>query len=485
MSSNSARPEPASHQAREETAATRWNVLARHINGGQTLVELADESGVGLRTLQRWKNAYANDGIAGLLPAAPAGRESRIHPQLVAFIERSALQTPVQSIAQIYRESSTAAKKNGWLGISYSSVRSIVQNLDPSLRTLALQGPVVYRDKYELVWRHRAEEPNSVWQADHTELDILILDANQKPARPWLTVILDDYSRAVCGYMVFLGAPSAFFTSLAIRDAIWPKNEQTWPMCGIPDRLYVDHGTDFTSLHLAQTAKDLHFEIVYSAVARPQGRGKIERIFGTLNTELLPTLPGHIIRGKQSSPPKLTLNELDSKIRAFITDTYHQRTHPETKTAPTIAWLNQGWLPRLPESIDALNLLLLTVAKPRMVHRDGVHFQGLRYISPLLAAYVREQVTIRYDPRDISEIRVFHRDSFICKAVDPEHESSTVTLKDIQAARNARKRELRNQINLKLSFGSPAKVNTDTEQAPMTSAAPLTRKKLRTYQEGS
>src|SRR5699024_539551 len=176
MSSNSARPEPASHQAREETAATRWNVLARHINGGQTLVELADESGVGLRTLQRWKNAYANDGIAGLLPAAPAGRESRIHPQLVAFIERSALQTPVQSIAQIYRESSTAAKKNGWLGISYSSVRSIVQNLDPSLRTLALQGPVVYRDKYELVWRHRAEEPNSVWQADHTELDILILD---------------------------------------------------------------------------------------------------------------------------------------------------------------------------------------------------------------------------------------------------------------------------------------------------------------------
>ena len=153
--------------------------------------------------------------------------------------------------------------------------------------------------------------------------------------------------------------------------------------------------------------------------------------------------------------------------------------------APTAAWLSQGWLPRIPESIDDLNLLLLTVAKSRMVHRDGVHFQGLRYISPLLAAYVREQVTIRYDPRDISEIRVFYRDSFICKAIDPEHESSTVTLKDIQAARNARKRELRNQINLKLSLGSPTQANTDSEQAPLTSAAPSARKKLRTYQEGS
>jgi len=94
-------------------------------------------------------------------------------------------------------------------------------------------------------------------------------------------------------------------------------------------------------------------------------------------------------------------------------------------------------------------------------------------------------ITIRYDPRDISEIRVFYRDSFICKAIDPEHESSTVTLKDIQAARNARKRELRNQINLKLSLGSPTQANTDLEQAPLTSAAPSARKKLRTYQEGS
>ena len=51
--------------------------------------------------------------------------------------------------------------------------------------------------------------------------------------------------------------------------------------------LYVDHGTDFTSHHLAQAARDLHFEIIFSTVARPQGRGKIERFFGTLNTELL------------------------------------------------------------------------------------------------------------------------------------------------------------------------------------------------------
>ena len=60
--------------------------------------------------------------------------------------------------------------------------------------------------------------------------------------------------------------------------------------------LYVDHGSDFTSNHLAQTAKDLHFEIIYSTIARPQGRGKIERFFGSVNTELLTELPGHLTR---------------------------------------------------------------------------------------------------------------------------------------------------------------------------------------------
>ena len=34
---------------------------------------------------------------------------------------------------------------------------------------------------------------------------------------------------------------------LALRQAIWHKTDPAWPMCGLPDVLYVDHGSDFTS----------------------------------------------------------------------------------------------------------------------------------------------------------------------------------------------------------------------------------------------
>ncbi len=46
----------------------------------------------------------------------------------------------------------------------------------------------------------------------------------------------------------------------------------------------------------------------------------------------------------------------------------------------------------MPESLEQLDLLLLTVPKARRVHPDGIRFTGLRYIDPLLAAYVGEEV---------------------------------------------------------------------------------------------
>jgi Mu transposase, C-terminal len=74
---------------------------------------------------------------------------------------------------------------------------------------------------------------------------------------------------------------------------------------------------------------------------------------------------------------------------------------------PQTRWESDGFLPRLPDSLEQLDLLLLTVAKPRRVHQDGIHFQGFRHIDLTLAAYVGEDVTIRYDPRDMAEVRVY------------------------------------------------------------------------------
>lgn len=63
----------------------------------------------------------------------------------------------------------------------------------------------------------------------------------------------------------------------------------------------------------------------------------MERLFGTLTTELLPTLPGHIPHGTFGKPvtePTLTLTALDAAIGRFVVGDYNARTHPETGQTP-------------------------------------------------------------------------------------------------------------------------------------------------------
>lgn len=212
----------------------------------------------------------------------------------------------------------------------------------------------------------------------------------------------------------------------------------------------------------------------------------MERLFGTLNSELLPELPGYIVKGKPVTSPKLTLADLDSAIGIYIGNTYNVRVHSQTGETPLNSWRGDGWLPRMPESLEDLDLLLVMVAKPRTVRRDGIHFQGLRYIDPTLAAYVGEPVTIRFDPRDLSELRVFHHNRFLCRAISPEHAGRTVTLKDIQTARSAYRRSLRTQINERVARVTDLlSLRADVRTSPPINQAPTGKKKtrLRTYFE--
>jgi putative transposase len=472
-------------------------VLNPHLHEGVPLTEAAHRAGVPRRTATRWLAAFQAGGVDELRRSARSdqGGRRRLPDQMVEFIEGLALRRPPPKIAEVHRAVNVVAAERGWPPVSYSVVRRIVIGLDRGLLALAHQDPDVYRDQFELVMRREALRPNDIWQADHTWLDVMVLDQADRPARPWLTVILDDHSRAVPGYTVFLEDPSMLQTALALRQAVWRKTDPGWPVCGLPAVLYSDHGADFTSTHIAQVCADLRVQLVHSAPGKPRGRGKVERLFGTITTELLATLPGHIPHGNRGRPvtsPALTLSELDDAVGRYIVDTYHHRIHPGTGQAPVDRWTAGEWLPRMPESLEELDLLLLTVATPRKVQRDGIHCHGLRYFSITLAPYVGEPVTIRYDPRDLAEIRVYHRGEFLCRAVSPEIASVTVSLQDLQAARNQRRRELRQQLTARRTLvelltqptSTPREQPTpSTATGPVDERTPRRSRRLKLYRE--
>ena len=456
----------------QRSVVEKLALLGQH-DDGASWRRIAADSGVPLRTLSRWSAKYRADPTShGLERTRRTDQRGRKIPaELIEVIEALALQHPEPTTAFIHRRVSDIATDRGLSPPSYSSVRAIIGAIDPGLRTLAQDGDAAYRDRYELVFRRTAARPNEQWQADHTLLDIMVLGQNGTAVRPWLTVVLDDYSRAVTGYTLFTGAPSAEQTALALHQAINTKTNPGWPVYGLPDVLYSDHGTDFTSERLQQVCLDTHIRLIHSRIGVPQGRGKIERFYGTITTELLPHLPGHIPHGNKGAPvtaPALTMEQLDGILEQFIVTEYNGRPHSQTHQIPAQRWGSSGFIPRAPTHPEDLDVLLLTAAATRKVQRDGIQFASTRYVSPILAAYVGEHVTVRFNPRDVGEIRVYFNDAYLCRAIAPELAADCVSFKELQAARSQQRRNLKQQLRQRRSLADA--LPTDTRYVPPTPA---------------
>lgn len=109
------------------------------------------------------------------------------------------------------------------------------------------------------------EYSNHVWQCDHTRVDVLLVDRNGAIlSRPWLTTVIDTYSRCIMGFNLGYNAPSSQVVALALRHAILPKQYDSqyqlhcdWGTYGKPEHFYTNGGKDFRSNHLQQISVQL------------------------------------------------------------------------------------------------------------------------------------------------------------------------------------------------------------------------------------
>ena len=120
----------------------------------------------------------------------------------------------------------------------------------------------------------------------------------------------------------------------------------------------------------------------------------------------------------------------------------------------------------MPPSLQHLDLLLLTVRKARRVQQDGISFQGQRYFDVTLAAYVGEDMLIRYDPSDMAEIRVYYRDAFLCRAICAELAGEQVSLKEIIQARTKQRKQLRTVLRDRTKIAQEAQKIAQPQEEP-------------------
>ncbi|MCB9092563.1 MAG: DDE-type integrase/transposase/recombinase [Halobacteriovoraceae bacterium] len=415
-------------------AEQKYKMIAPFLNKTSSLKKISEKSGVPIRTLNLWLKKYREGGLKGL---ARKTRDDKgifkiYDEELQKRIEGIYFKNPELSSASIHKLISEYCEQSALKVPSYKTVYKIVNSIPDDMSVLATQGSKAYQQKYDLLHLRSSNRPNEIWQADHVLIDIEIYNDKSELERPWLTIIIDDCSRAICGYELSFLAPSSNKTSLCLRHALWRKVDPRWSIMGVPETLYTDHGSDFTSKQIEQVCIDLKINLIHSQIGRPRGRGKIERFFRTLISRI------NSITTTSNKQPHFDLKSMDKIVYDFIID-YNHQSHSDLGMSPTERWQLNGFLPQTLDSLEDLDLLLFTVEKPRRILRDGIHFQGVRYIDLILAEYIGENVSIRYNPSDISSIRVFYKQKFLCQPICTELSQSKISLKEIQSVLNKRR----------------------------------------------
>ena len=295
------------------------------------------------------------------------------------------------------------------------------------------------------------EYSNHVWQCDHTPVDVLLVDKyGDLVDCPNLTTVIDTYSRCIMGIRLGYDPPSSKVTALALRHAILPKQYSSeyglhceWGTYGKPEYLYTDGGKDFRSNHLRQIGVQLGFTCELRN--RPSEGGIVERPFGTFNTELFSTLPGYKGSNVKDRPKEaeeeacLTLRELEKLLVRYIVDNYNQRIDARLGDQTRYQRWEAGLL-STPHLISDRELdICLMKQTNRSIYREGdVRFENLFYKGENLAGYAGEQVVLRYNPSDITQVLVYRReqgkDVFIARAFAQDLETETLSLEEIKAS---------------------------------------------------
>ena len=321
-------------------------------------------------SLDRWIRAWRAGGFDALAP--PSRQVTPRTPaevlELAAALKR---ENPDRTAAQVVR---VLRASGGW---------------SPSERTVRLElatrpdgSPPPAFGRFE------AARPNEMWTGDALHGPVV------GGRKTYLFAFIDDHSRLITGHR-FGHAEDTVRLAAALRPALASR--------GVPDRIYVDNGSAFVDAWLLRACAVLGVKLTHSTPGRPQGRGKIERLFLTVREQFLVEITGD--PGQAGRRHVTSIAELNRLFTAWAETVYHRRVHSETGQAPAQRWAD-GWkgaaVP-LPGPAQLHEAFLWserrTVRKTATVSLHGNTYQ----VDPSLAL---RKVELVFDPFDLASIEV-------------------------------------------------------------------------------
>lgn len=282
-------------------------------------------------------------------------------------------------------------------------------------------------------------------QADHTQLDLYVDFGDNILARPWLTLLLDSYSKAILGYWLTPEPPSAESVMQALRIAVMPKDlvvlggdpSWSWPMYGIPSELTLDNGKEFHGKDLEMAAAELGVILTFTPPRKPYYKAQIERKFGEINRSILSQLTGQVFKYEPEKHgkdyPHLSFDEFKRIFLQWVCTVLHRTSNQEGNT-PEELWyesVQKFGTPGAGLAPDYIEMCLSKSGEERIIHPNGIHFNSLTFNNEWLSRLRNELAPKTGDGKPTAKFKWSASDVGIIWVLNPKtHEYFPVRSKE-------------------------------------------------------
>lgn len=336
---------------------------------------------------------------------------------------------------------------------SYASFyRKVQADIPKPVEIMGREGLKAFRDRCAPYIRRTYEgmRSNEWWIADNHTFDVQTKGENGTIHRLYLTAFFDARSGIFTGCYV-TDAPSSQATLIALRKGIIKY--------GIPENIYVDNGREFLTFDVGglghrqrKSTKDKFapppvFERLgiqmTNAIVRNAKAKIIERRFRDVKdrlSRLFPTYTGGNVVERPERLKKVVKNKdnipTDSEFTQAAEDilTYYMNEKPYSGAVNSDSGKSrmQVYTENLEKqrvaSEQDLNLMLMRSTRSQKVTRRGVHLtvagEQIDYFNDeLILNHYGQSVYCRYDPEDISSVRIYDLDDNYIMTVLTDNEA--------------------------------------------------------------
>jgi putative transposase len=335
-----------------------------------------------------------------------------------------------KTIAAVWKHCQTQADNRRTLRPSYHTVATWIKAKTESLLYKMTHTGDQTKQRYGAKPGYKVTKRPLEWvQIDHTVVDLMVVDEDNRSVvlgRPYISLAVDLHTRVILGFYVSLLPPSAVSVAMLMESCALPKTEflqslglpeHLLPYYGLAEVIHTDNAKEFISDVFVLNAKDLDIDVEHRDIPEKHQGGHIESLIGKLMLNTMHPLPGttgsNAQQGKHLKSNKKAAIGLAGlrRILAYTLHAYHQTKHSELGKTPAEAW--EGHFAKKPNTrileasqYEDFKYRFYPEVPKKKVVPGGIEIFRRFYYGRILRDRVRDAVTVKYDPYDLSFIYV-------------------------------------------------------------------------------